>query len=378
MAEKLVYVVSEPACLIPGTGAFRHIEVGREMLSRHFSVNFLPLCAIPETLQNPGSASSEVIQVSPLKQSFLWGTLKDIYLLLRHHRNFRYWYQKLKNEKPDVIYERAAYLNFNALIAARLLKIRHVYEANGIQYLVAKTQYQSLLRPVMKQLEKWAYRKSDYTFFVGSWGDVLKMKKKNWENIENGIETSFADEFAHISRQAGDILNLCFIGTLMPHHRMDILTAALAQVQHKHRVHLHLVGKKFDPVVQEFSDRFAITTHGFLHRNQLAELLKNMDIGVIPGGFEYPSFMKLFEYGAAKLLVLAPKLYNLRQWFDESEILYFDTDNATDLAKKIDHVVENPQKVNAYGEALYATIRQKHTWEKIFEHKTHIIQSLRK
>ncbi|MEZ4774549.1 MAG: glycosyltransferase family 4 protein [Bacteroidia bacterium] len=378
MTEKLVYVVSEPACLIPGTGAFRHIEAGREMLSRHFSVTFLPLCATPEIVQNSGATPSEALQVSALKQSFVWGTLKDIYILFRHHRNFIYWYKKLKSEKPEVIYERAAYLNFNALIAARLLKIRHIYEANGIQYLVAQTQYQSLLRPVMKLLEKWAYKKSDYTFFVGSWGDVLKMKKKNWENIENGIEASFADQFAAVNRHAGDIIHVCFIGTLMPHHRMDVLTAALAKVQHKNRIHLHLVGKKFDSVVKEFAEKFAITTHGFLDRDQLAELLKTMDIGVIPGGFEYPSFMKLFEYGAAKLLVLAPRLYNLRQWFDESEILYFDTDNAQDLAKKIDNVVENPEKVNTYGEALYASIREKHTWEKIFEHKTQIIQSLRK
>ena len=53
--------------------------------------------------------------------------------------------------------------------------------------------------------------------------------------------------------------------------------------------------------------------HGFLRDPDLVNVLRKMDIGIIPGVTEYQSQMKLFDYGAARLAVLAPNVTGIRE-----------------------------------------------------------------
>lgn len=377
MPDNILYIVSETSCLREGSGAFRHIEVGKKELGKKFEVDFLPLCPLPDTVEgNTSETHHAPSHIPAYKKTALWGTIRDFFTLLRNHLGFFHWLKTVRTKKPLALYERASYLNFNGLIIAKILGIPHVYEANGLQYLVARTYYRSGFNFLAKNLEKLAYRMSSYTYFIGSWGDALNLNFSHWENIENGIEASFLDTFKDISREVSEKVNICFIGSLMPHHRMDILLEAIQKLSGKEKVEVHLIGNKFGEMDKETGKWASVKNHGFLSREQLPEVLAKMHIGVIPGGFEYPSFMKLFEYGAAKMLIIAPDLYNLKKWFSDDEILFFDKNNPDDFAAKIDWVLTNPENISRYGENIFSCISEKHTWEKIFSHKSRKIQSL--
>ena len=124
-----LYIVTEPNCFAKQSGAGRHVQSGMNELSKAFDISLMALCE--EVKQEAGNASKQV--VPSWKRSYLWGTLKDLWQLLKMPVHFRRYYAQIKAEDPDFIYERAAYLNKTGLRAARLLGIPHYYEVNGLQ-----------------------------------------------------------------------------------------------------------------------------------------------------------------------------------------------------------------------------------------------------
>src|SRR5690606_15913415 len=104
-----------------------------------------------------------------------------------NHREIFTLFKKIKKNKPDFIYERLNYLDFKGIIIAKIFKIPHFYEVNGIPHIVVKGYYSSYLNFIIKKLEKFSLSNSNYLFIVGSWQKLLKLKHNNWISIENGI-----------------------------------------------------------------------------------------------------------------------------------------------------------------------------------------------
>mgnify|MGYP001603084511 CR=1 FL=1 len=378
MEYKGFYLVSEPATLIKGSGAFRHIEVGRSYLSKHFSISFYPLCKVPSTKT---SSSAKVkppkeIKIGRFKRWCidigLWHTIKDLKILFENHKSVVSHYKNIKARQADFIYERSSFLNFGGLIISKWLKIPHFYENNGIKFLERKRHFKSWLNWLWEYLEKTAYRKSDYVFFIGLRGNSIHLKTKNWINIENGVEADFLQKFVKHEKQFGTVINICFMGSLMQHHGFELLIQALAKMDTR-QFHLHLIGAKFDAIVPKLEPLVETTNHGFLNREELVETLMTMHIGVIPDGNEFVSFMKLFDYGASRCLVVAPKLKNLKYWFTEEEILFFEKGNDVSLAQALTQALRDEDLIPNKGNKLYNKIAEKHTWDQVFQEKAAII-----
>jgi glycosyltransferase involved in cell wall biosynthesis len=381
--ERGIYLLGDPKLLAPGTGAYQHIQMGMQQLSRYYSIKLLMPGESDQPNQTRPVNNNKSTPVKPVKNKWagilpkkLRGTIKYLYWLIRNNSGFVSLYRAIKKERPDFIYERCCILDFRGVIIARLLHIPHFYENNGILvYQFHENFFSSYIKRFLLYLERWSHRTSDFVFYVGTWGNVFNSSKRNWMNIENGIEDTWLIENKDLKKSIpGHQIQCCVLGHLMKHHNVDILAEALNLQGSDKRIKIYFVGS-VDPVVMEalkstiHRKNIEIDHKGVLNREALLQFLTKMDVGIITGAHAYQSMMKLFDYGAAKCLVIAPDTFNLTYWFATDEVLFFQDKNAEDLARKLAGVIEKPAIIPEYGNKLYNTIQKHFTWNKTFEKK---------
>ncbi len=367
MKIKAIYLIQEAGCLNPQSGAFQHISVGYRQLSKAFDMTaFFNNQSINlngyKTNESLPKNSDKIKRAK--KRGVLYGTIKDLQLIFQYVLNIPKLYKALKANGINFIYERTAYINFSGLIVAKLLAIPHFYEANGIQYKAKQKYYKSLLSPLIKRIEKWMYKRSSHTFFVGSYGFYWQIKSDNWTNIENGVESELLEFFKTRKKKISKPINLCFIARLMAHQKPDLLIEALQNLKHPQDIVLHLIGSGLESIEEKLKDKIKVVNHGFQNRETIKHILKDMHIGIIAGSPEFQSTMKIFDYGVSKCAVIAPNITNLKYWFND-ELIFFDG-TANDLADKICKLKNDAYVLNRSGKKLHNKVRQQFTWDKIY------------
>ena len=367
------YIIPDQQMLRPNSGPSEHIHTGLRYLGKSFDIEILAPGEVYEQTESNEERSQKAQSVRFGKNGLV-GILRDLKKLVKNHLHFRQYYKSLKAKRPAFVYERAEYLNYNGIIASRMLGIPHFYEVNWVFFREIKQFYHSWFNPVSKWLEEWAYNRTNRAFFVGNQNQFLKLKGDNWQVIQNGIALDTMLKFKDHTHTIEDKIHCCVVAKLMPHHRFDVLAEALHQLDSRKALHFHFIGYEFEEALKTLPEDVSYTFHGPVARDLLPEQISQYQLGVISGGMHYASFMKLYEYAAVKHLVICPELQNLENNFSKDEIMFFANESAEDLAKKLDQVIQNPSLIQAYGEALYQKVQQSFTWEAIFEDISQRIQ----
>jgi len=368
-----IYLIQEEGCLNPYSGAFQHISMGVEQLSQHFEINtYLAQKSVLLKNFQKRTSKKETISTPTVVKNTLYGTFKDLLILFKSLKTIPCLIKCFRVEKNDFVYERASYLNFSGLIACKYLGIPHFYEANGLQFESRKKYYKSYFYKIAKILEKSSYKYATHTFFVGSYGDYWNIKKNNWTNVENGIETQNILEFQKKILHP-EFIDICFVGRFMKHQRLDIFTDGLRLYENKELLRVNLIGTGLEEVEDEIRKLgIKIINHGFVSRSNMVPLLHKFPIAIIAGSPEHQSCMKLFDYAAAGCAVIAPNIYNLQYWFSD-ELLFFNS-TAIDFSIKLKELIETKESVAFFSERLQLKILNNFTWNKIFQKKTEIIK----
>ncbi|MUU77871.1 glycosyltransferase [Winogradskyella endarachnes] len=372
-----IYLIQEKGCLNPNTGAFQHISMGLRQLSNNFEIelflNSKQIDLTDYTKQENVKQQDKTTKPKKIK-GLIYGTIKDLQIFFTNLSKTRSLIKSFKAKNPKFIYERVSYLDFSGLIACKYLKIPHFYEANGFQYKGRRRYYKSLFVGIAKILEKMVYRMSNHVFFVGSYGDFWKIDKNNWTNVENGIEKDFIIDFKEKEISEKDFIDICFVGRLMDHQKINVFVEALSIFNSKSQIRINLVGSGLACVESEIKNLdIQVVNHGFVSRSNIVTLLSNFDIAIISGSNPFQSCMKLFDYGAAGCAVIAPDIHNLKLWFREE--LFFFNGSSEDLSKKLDILVKNKNNlIQFYGKNLNVKVRNSFTWETIFNQKSNIIK----
>jgi len=366
---KGAYVVTEPGCLMPTSGAHNHIMTGISELGRHFEIQpLLPVASAPSSGKVPAcSQSYDASSTSPCA-----GVLRDLKRLAVQARSAWKLTRRLSGANYDFVYVRSNFLDPLPFFL-RLRGVPCVIESNGLQYEGIKKHYRSHLSPLNRLLERLTYSVATHVFFVGSYGDYWKLPGDRWINVENGVEGDFLNSFATARRPPVSTLRLCFVGSLMQHHRPDVLIEAVKRLSQSHQVELHLVGARQDSIANSLANALPVIMHGFLEREPLAAVLREMHVGLIAGAPEYASLMKLLDYGAARMAVVAPNTHHLTSWFPD-DLVFFNSGDPASMADAILSLAEDRERVAKLGNQLHDRIRQEFTWEKIFAKKAEIIQ----
>lgn len=140
-------------------------------------------------------------------------------------------------------------------------------------------------------------------------------------------------------------LNICFVGSFLKWHRVDILIKSYHQLKQSHpelNLHLFLIGDGMEKAKsEELAKQTGLTDYtftGFLDGQKLSQLQEKMDIGIMPGSNWYGAPNKLFEYGAMKMACIAPNTPTISDLFDESSVYFFENNNADSFYRALETV----------------------------------------
>ncbi len=117
--------------------------------------------------------------------------------------------------------------------------------------------------------------------------------------------------------------------------------------------------------INRLGDGTAIAYRGFVHVEELVEIVRRADVGVIPNirsvftEINFP--VRIFEYLSLDKPIIAPNTTGIRDYFGPGDLLFFDPGNAEDLAEKIHFVYAKPdetREIVGRGRRVY----EQHDW----------------
>ena len=237
--------------------------------------------------------------------------------------------------EPDFLYERYAFGNAAGVQAARRLRKPLVLEVNSPMVLeLQRTRGLSFPR-FARRLEDYVFRSADRVCAVtGVLADMLVqdhgVERERIVVTPNGVDLA-RYEFADRAATRGEALRelglardgsepplvLGFVGYYRPWHRLDVCLRALEHPELEHAV-LALIGE--GPAREELAREAAerglserLVFCGARPHAEIPRLLTAFDVALIPAINPYASPLKLHEYMAASLPVIAPDQPNLRE-----------------------------------------------------------------
>ena len=234
--------------------------------------------------------------------------------------------------QPDFIYERYAFGNAGGVRAARQLGVPLVLEVNSpLADELDRTRGLTFGR-LARRVERHVLGNADCVCVVSAaLGDLLGTLGARRERLlltRNGVDAELfrprpgAREAARQRIGLGaagspGALLLGFAGFPRSWHRLDLAVRCLRRPQLSTAI-LVVVGKgPNEPAIQRLASELGVADRVLLSgpcpHAAIPELLAGFDIALLPGITPYSSPLKLLEYMASGLAVVAPDLANLRE-----------------------------------------------------------------
>ncbi len=236
--------------------------------------------------------------------------------------------------EPDVIYERYAFGNTAGVSAARKRRLPLVLEVNSPMVLEL-TRTRGLSFPgLARKLEDWIFTSADLVCVVtGVLRDLLVEHGVPRERLlvtPNGVHLEAYDYEDRAAARAVALRDLGlpaaservvgFAGYYRDWHRLDVVLQAMTEAELKD-ARFVLIGEgpareslEAEAARLGVADRLHFA--GVRPHDDIPRLLTAFDIAVVPAINEYASPLKLHEYMAASLPVIAPDQPNLREVLD--------------------------------------------------------------
>jgi len=166
---------------------------------------------------------------------------------------------------------------------------------------------------------------------------------------------------------------LMYHGTIVERHGLDLALESVARLREKiPMISFHVFGsgdsfiKKFLEMIDELKLEDIVVYHGFVPLEKIAEIIKFIDVGIIPNrltpftDINLPT--RIFEYLCFKKPVIAPKTKGILDYFDDDSLFLFRPGCVESLTETITKVYENVTKLNAVVERGYR-IYSRHRWD---------------
>jgi glycosyltransferase involved in cell wall biosynthesis len=240
---------------------------------------------------------------------------------------------------------------------------------------------QSFSVRLVKRLEKWSIGFADLVLTVNlACKKIYASRSCSPEKI-NVVLNSPEDDVFHFqppaSHAAGDgtrvkPFRILYHGSLVRRNGFDLAVAALEEASKSiPNVRLMVCGERsafFEEVMKSVRQRGLegiVDYMGVKNRRGIAEAINGCDLGVIPNHrnifTEINTPTRIFEYLALGKPVVAPGTRGIRDYFTDEELIFFNVGDHHDLARKIEFVFSNPEKVRQIverGQRVYLA----HQW----------------
>jgi len=313
----------------------------------------------------------------------LRGAAKDARRLAVSHTLARQGMRLIREERPDVIYERADFLWLTGWLLARWSGVPRVIETNGL-YTDARGHG---WRHVSERLARCAQRmKTASADRIITVSHALKadlvgigVPAEKIAVHHNGVP----ERARQVDRRAVSALRdrlglrgstVCgFVGYFLPSHGVDMLIRAAAAVSRSAEVKVLVVGAshimaQLAGLARDLGFGPNVIFVGPVPPDEVPVYLACMDICTIPRHGRRNSPLKLFEYGmAGKPIAAATTAGILEVWEPGVHGTGIRNGNVEDLAEAIRTYIADPGLRERHGRAFQRKVLAEHTWTKVAE-----------
>jgi alpha-maltose-1-phosphate synthase len=294
-----------------------------------------------ESLPGPGKGASAAERVStePDRQAWLE--------------------ERLRSFGAAALYERIALHSAAGSAAARRLAIPHLVELNA-PLLHEATRYRTLAEPqVADLLERSVLRGADLVLAVS--GPLARYARTRGARrvavCPNGVDTVlFAPPAARSVRPPAAV----FTGTLRPWHGIETLAAAW-RLLGPAAPSLTVVG---DGPGRPLLEGVGARVTGPVPHAEVPAALAGADIGIAPYAADAPPYfspLKLFEYLAAGLAVVAAEIPGVTELVDERTAVLVPPGDPDALAGAVASLAADRRRLARLGRAG-RVLAERHTW----------------
>jgi glycosyltransferase involved in cell wall biosynthesis len=290
---------------------------------------------------------------------------------------FRLWLAG-RQQKPDLIYQRANLHMLGAVWAARLLRVPLVLEVNA-PLARERGAAQGFAWPALARWsERFLWRHADIvlpvTEVLAQEVEAAGVPRKRIAVIANGVNP---DRFRNLDRRrAKQVLGLDgklvlgFTGYVRPWHGLEQVIDLLADEPALQDAHLIVVGDgpaRATLTAQAASrgvDRRVFFT-GVVAHEDVARLASAFDIALQPDVTRYASPLKIFEYMALGHAIVAPDTANIREVLRHGEsAVMFTPGNYAAFAQAVTQLAQDSALRAQLGKAVACNIvTEDRTWE---------------
>ncbi len=283
--------------------------------------------------------------------------------------------------KPHFIYERYALANLAGVNAREKLGIPLFLEVNSPMVYEMGKMGKLVFKTWAKKVENEIFRKVDRIFVVS--GVLKRMIVEDGAPADkiivqhNGVDLSLfpgKEEKERIKAELGlkGKKVVGFSGFLRKWHRIDLALEALASLIRWHYPEMQLLVVGEGPGVKYMRQRSVnlgfgkhITVTGSIRPEEVPKFVTAFDYAIIPAVNSYASPLKLFEYMAAGVPIVAPDQENVREVVKNGHsALLFEPGNSLDFEECLKRLVENRELAERIGEnARKRIVEGGFTWE---------------
>jgi len=274
----------------------------------------------------------------------------------------------LNRNKYNAIYLRHLKLANFLLKFKRIFKVPFIFEAHEIFHLTTKNKGKVNR---LKRLEKFVYPNIDgLVTITNSLKEMIKVYfdvKCPIYVIPDGVDL---EKFSPKSNKPNG-RKIIYIGQLYLWKGIDTLIRAMEYVKD---AELHIVGGKLKGIktLKVMAERLKcndrITFHGHIPIEQVTEYLKHANVAIIPLTTDpistyFTSPLKLFEYMASKVPIVASDLPSIREiLIDKVNAVLVKPEDPKALADGIKRVLDDRKLAQRISDQAYLDV-QKYTWE---------------
>ncbi|NVK54899.1 MAG: glycosyltransferase family 4 protein [Alteromonadaceae bacterium] len=276
----------------------------------------------------------------------------------------------IRRHRPDVIYERYNLFLPAGIWAKKIFKLPLQLEVNSPLYDERKQYGGITLARLAKWSEYYAWRNADRVLPVTEvLADYIRdagVTDNKIKVIPNGVDRAVfgPQERQHRAVQFSDKIVVGFVGFCREWHQLDQVMNKLAAMDNP-QIHFLVVGD--GPVINDlieqaeslgFADAF--TTTGLVSREDMPYWLDQIDIALQPAVTPWASPLKLLEYLAKGLAIVAPDSPNIKELLvHDYNALLFAKNNGAQMVAQIQTLIENAELRKSLQNNAIATISEK-------------------
>jgi glycosyltransferase involved in cell wall biosynthesis len=243
----------------------------------------------------------------------------------------------------------------------------------------------------LRKLEKWSIRFADHVITVNKACKRIYTARscpadKITVVVNSPEETEFGFRPPSRNGHHRKEFNILYHGSLLPRNGFDIAIDALAKIRRSIPEARLVVCAERTPFFAQTMDAAAkhsladrIEYLGAKNRADMAAVIKNCDVGIIPNRrsvfADLNTPTRIFECLALGKPVIAPRTRGICDYFAESDLVFFEVGNADDLARQLEFVYSDPaeaEKIVRRGQRVY----QNNSWSHQHANLIHAVSGL--